>query len=251
MGGGTGTAASNQASRRQNPLLNQRDRRVRSGLDNQIADSSARAATGGVFGTSNHTNSVSFNMDDPHTFLNGAQSPFNPQRILSDRTSADLQSCNSPYLQPTASHQPGNESVRSTASILKRKGSGGIGGGGGRLGNGEHAARKLSQVDGQQTMDKLQSSQKLLMRNQSFNLIKNSDIHPKQKEREKFTHLIVNKMMANEDYLGIMLRDDHFLNIMSDDPQEDIKKIWFEMLGKTISPTDSKKHLSAAHALKT
>ena len=56
------------------------------------------------------------------------------------------------------------------------------------------------------------------MRNQSFNLIKNSDIHPKQKEREKFTHLIVNKMMANEDYLGIMLRDDHFLNIMSDDP---------------------------------
>ena len=203
-------------------MLKQSNRRVRSGLDNQVDVTNARGgATGAVGGSagSNHTNSVSFNMDDPHTFLNGAQSPFNPHRIMSDRTSADLQSCNSPYLQPTASHQPGDESVRSTTSILKRKGSGGLGNGGGRLGgNGEHAARKLSQVDSQATMDKLQSSQKLLMRNQSFSQIKNADIHPKQREREKFTHLIVNKMMANEDHLGIMLRDDHFLNIMSDDP---------------------------------
>lgn len=64
-------------------------------------------------------------------------------------------------------------------------------------------------------------------------------MHPMEKERDQFAHLNVNKAMTNEEYLGIMLRDDDFLNIMSNEPQEDIKKLWCEMLGKTLISPDS------------
>ena len=55
---------------------------------------------------------------------------------------------------------------------------------------------------------------------------KKAFMHPMEKIRDKFAHLIVNKKMTNEEYLGIMLRDDGFLNIMSNEPTEEIKKIW-------------------------
>ena len=61
-----------------------------------------------------------------------------------------------------------------------------------------------------------------------------SDVHPLEKEREKFANLMVAKGMSNEDYLGVMLRDDLFLNMMSTEPHVDIKKIWCEMLGKPV-----------------
>ena len=64
-------------------------------------------------------------------------------------------------------------------------------------------------------------------------------MHPIEKERDKFALLNVNKAMTNEEYIGIMLRDDNFLNIMSNEPTEDIKKLWCEMLGKTLISPDS------------
>ena len=73
-------------------------------------------------------------------------------------------------------------------------------------------------------------------------------MHPMEKERDQFAHLNVNKEMTNEEYLGIMLRDDDFLNIMSDEPTEDIKNLWCEMLGKTwISPDSSATKKGGVH----
>ena len=55
--------------------------------------------------------------------------------------------------------------------------------------------------------------------------------HPKMQEEQKFTNLAVQKGMKNEDYLGVMLKHDYFLNLMSDCPKEDIEAIWREMVG--------------------
>ena len=41
--------------------------------------------------------------------------------------------------------------------------------------------------------------------------------------------MAIGKGMSNEEILGIMLRDDQFLNMMSDKPNEDIKKIWQDL----------------------
>ena len=44
--------------------------------------------------------------------------------------------------------------------------------------------------------------------------------------------------MKSEDYLGIMLKHDYFLNLMSDCPKEDIEAIWRDMVGiKNPQPT--------------
>ena len=42
----------------------------------------------------------------------------------------------------------------------------------------------------------------------------------------KFDDLQIGKDVSAEEMIGVMLRDDHFLNIMSDDPIQDINKIW-------------------------
>ena len=51
----------------------------------------------------------------------------------------------------------------------------------------------------------------------------------KEKETEQFQKMAIGKGMSNEEILGIMLRDDQFLNMMSDKPNEDIKKIWQDL----------------------
>ena len=50
--------------------------------------------------------------------------------------------------------------------------------------------------------------------------------------------------MKNEDYLGIMLKHDYFLNLMSDCPKEDIEAIWRDMVGVN-NPPPTKKGASA------
>ena len=56
-------------------------------------------------------------------------------------------------------------------------------------------------------------------------------------EEQKFTNLAVQKGMKNEDYLGIMLKHDYFLNLMSDCPKEDIEAIWRDMVGIQNPPS--------------
>ena len=51
--------------------------------------------------------------------------------------------------------------------------------------------------------------------------------------------------MKNEDYLGILLKHDHFLNLMSDEPTEDIEAIWRDMVGIHDQPAPSKKDANA------
>ena len=54
-----------------------------------------------------------------------------------------------------------------------------------------------------------------------------------------FENLHVGKGMTMEDHLGILLRDDKFLNIMAEEPNEEIKRIWCEMLGKATAPSNA------------
>ena len=65
-------------------------------------------------------------------------------------------------------------------------------------------------------------------------------MHPSEQKKDMFADLNTGKAISNEEHLGIMLRDDDFLNMMSNEPTEDIKQLWCEMLGKPwISPNAS------------
>jgi len=41
-------------------------------------------------------------------------------------------------------------------------------------------------------------------------------------------------MMTSKQILGLMLRDDHFLNIMAEHPLEEINNIWQQMVGRDV-----------------
>ena len=69
--------------------------------------------------------------------------------------------------------------------------------------------------------------------------------HPKMEKEQQFTNLAVQKGMKNEDYLGIMLKHDYFLNLMSDCPKEDIEAIWREMVGIRNPPPTKKGGVSS------
>lgn len=58
------------------------------------------------------------------------------------------------------------------------------------------------------------------------------DLHPKERLNVRFNDLAISKGMTPDELLGLILRDDQFLNLMSKNPDEDINKIWREMTGK-------------------
>lgn len=58
------------------------------------------------------------------------------------------------------------------------------------------------------------------------------DLHPKEKLNVRFQNLAISKGMTSDELVGVILRDDQFLNLMSSHPDKEIDKIWREVTGK-------------------
>ena len=60
--------------------------------------------------------------------------------------------------------------------------------------------------------------------------MKKGDVYPTA-TGVTFEDLSIGKRMTNKEILGLMLRDDLFLNVITDNPTEEICEIWRSMVG--------------------
>ena len=95
----------------------------------------------------------------------------------------------------------------------------------------ENREGTLSLKLGKTSKDKHNYSRSKTQQKESKQRVRKRDVHPKEQNNVRFDDLAIGKDVSAEELIGVMLRDDYFLNMMADEPLKDIHKIWREIVG--------------------